>query len=134
MPRKKPFVPEITQLTPVLMVSDVDKTADFYCDLLGFERGASVETDGKVTFLILSSGSAELMLQSDKSMAGELPKVFAKRPVATTILYMDVDDVERLYEALQDKVEILKPLHYADHGQQLFYLRDPNGYVLGFAQ
>jgi catechol 2,3-dioxygenase-like lactoylglutathione lyase family enzyme len=115
------------------MVNDVERTAAFYVDVLGFDRGVDVKTDGETAFVVLVQGSIEIMLQSAASLNRELPGVFGKRPTATGLLYIDVDDVEALHEAVKGKVEIIKPLHVAEHGETVFYLRDPNGYVLGFA-
>jgi len=129
-----PAAPEISQLTPVLMVPNVEKTAAFYTTCLGFERGAEVTTDGETTFLILENGAVELMLQATSSLHAELPDAFPKRPQASALLYMDVDDIRSLYASLEEKAEIVKPLHRAPHGEWVFYARDPNGYILGFAE
>jgi uncharacterized glyoxalase superfamily protein PhnB len=39
-----------------------------------------------------------------------------------------------MYENLKDKVTVVKELHTTWYGMQEFYVKDCNGYILGFSQ
>ena len=47
---------------------------------------------------------------------------------------MQVIGLEELFEKIKDEVEIVKGLHEAFYGMKEFYVRDKNGYMLGFAE
>ncbi len=132
------------KITTNLMVDDVKATLAFYERALGFRfvMGVPEGSQQVVTtcddntplgFVILRRDEVELMLQSQKSLAGELPE-FQKRPVGGAVtLYTQVASAKELYEQIKGRVAILKDLHTTFYGAEEFYLRDGNGYVLTFA-
>ncbi len=132
------------KITTNLMVADVNKALDFYRQILGFslvmgvpEGSQQIVTahDGSTPlgFAILQRDEVELMLQSQQSLAAELPE-FRKRSVGGAItLYVQVASARELYEQIKDRATIVKDLHTTFYGAQEFYIRDGNGYVLTFA-
>jgi len=132
------------KITTNLMVVDVNETLDFYEKVLGFRLVMGVpegsqqivttrDQDTALGFAILKRDEVELMLQSQKSLCGELPE-FQKRPVGGAItLYIQVASARELYEKIKDRVAILKDLHTTFYGAEEFYIRDGSGYVLTFA-
>jgi len=132
------------KITTNLMVVDVNETLDFYEKVLGFRLVMGVpegsqqivttrDQDTALGFAILKRDEVELMLESQKSLCGELPE-FQKRPVGGAItLYIQVASARELYEKIKDRVAILKDLHTTFYGAEEFYIRDGSGYVLTFA-
>ncbi len=132
------------KITVNLMVGNVNETLDFYEKVLGFALVMGVPEDSQqilttragdtpLGFAIIKRDEVELMLQSHKSLAGELPE-FRKRPVGGAItLYFQVANARELYERIQGQVTILKDLHTTFYGAEEFYIRDSNGFVLTFA-
>jgi uncharacterized glyoxalase superfamily protein PhnB len=132
------------KITTNLMVGNVNEALAFYEGVLGFRLVMGVpegsrqivttcDGDTPLGFAILQRDEVELMLQSQKSLAGELPE-FKKRPVGGAItLYIQVASARELYEQIKDRVTILKDLHMTFYGAEEFYIRDGNGYVLTFA-
>jgi hypothetical protein len=51
-------------------------------------------------------------------------------------VYLRVEGIRELYDSLSQRaaVTIIQPLHLQEYGQQEFEVRDPNGYVIVFAQ
>ncbi len=133
-----------SKITANLMVGNVNETLDFYEKVLGFALVMGVPEDSQqivtsrdghtpLGFAILKRDEAELMLQSQKSLAGELPE-FRKRSVGGAItLYCQVANARELHEQIKGQVTILRDLHTTFYGAEEFYLRDNNGYVLTFA-
>ncbi len=133
-----------SKITANLMVGNVNETLDFYEKVLGFSLVMGVPEDSQqivtaragdtpLGFAIIKRDEVELMLQSQKSLAGELPE-FRKRPVGGAVtLYIQVANARELYERIKGQVTILKDLHTTFYGAEEFYLRDGNGYVLTFA-
>lgn len=132
------------KVTTNLMVGDVNEALDFYEGILGFRLVMAVpegsqqivttrEGDTPLGFVIIKRDEVELMLQSQRSLSGELPE-FGNRPVGGAItLYVQVANARQLYECLKGKVTLLKDLHTTFYGVDEFYIRDCNGYVLTFA-
>jgi len=123
-----------TKLTPNLMVPDVDEATEYYRKL-GFSRVVRVPTEGGVAeFAILVAGSVELMLQSRASIAEDLPPVESQPYGGGCIIYLEVDDIKGLHDSLAGQVDVVVPLRETFYGSTEFYLRDPYGYTIGFAQ
>ncbi len=117
----------LTGIWPILEARDVAATLDLYCKWLGFERVDSAEEEASGIFG-LRSGSVILAFVQTRREAGE--------PLGTGLrLYFDVDDVEAHYaRARAGGVEIVAPLADKPYRMREYSMRDPNGYVLTFAQ
>lgn len=132
------------KVTTNIMVDNVNETLGFYERVLGFAMVMAVPEDSQdavterdastpLGFALVTCDEVQLMFQSRKSLAAELPQ-FADCPLGGSItLYVEVADTRELYEKIKDKVTILKDLHTTFYGMQEFCVRDCNGYVLTFA-
>lgn len=122
------------KITPNIMVEDVNKTVEFYRNVLSFEVLATVPETGQFDWAMLKRDGVEIMFQSRPSLSGELP-VFTDMPIAASLtLYTDVEDIVALYNAVKDKVTVVQDMHKTFYGAQEFAIRDINGYILNFAQ
>lgn len=122
------------KLTPNLMVESIEEALEFYRDVLGFNVVHTVPGDDSLNFAILNHGNVELMLQARKSMREDVPQVAELEGSPPLILYLDVDGIEELHDRIQDKVEVLLPMRKTFYGMNEFYVRDPFGFFLGFAE
>jgi uncharacterized glyoxalase superfamily protein PhnB len=52
---------------------------------------------------------------------------------ASASLYMRIDDVDGFYEKISSGVEMVKDIDTTWYGMREFYIKDCNGYILGFA-
>lgn len=127
-------------LAPNLMVADVNKTAEFYQQVFGFQVIEKVpdmaEPDsGKWQFAILHLGGVTIMLQNQRTLIEDIPS-FANQPIGGTMtLYIDVEDVRSLFEKVKSHVTLFKEgLYETFYGTTEFTMVDPNGYILTFAQ
>lgn len=132
------------KLTCNMMVEDVKQTARFYRDVLEFafvggvpensQTGVTdLDTDRPLAFALMQHGDVQVMLQSRASLTAELP-IPADQPVGGSIvLYIELSEVKRLYDKLRGKVSVLSDLHATFYGKEEFYIKDCNGYILGFA-
>ena len=122
-----------SKLTPNLMVPDVKKAAEFY-ESLGFTTVATFPEEGNPSFAILVDGPVELMLQSGESLAVDIPSAGEREIGSSIVLYLDVDDIEALHAAVAGRADIVVPMRDTFYGMREFYITDPHGYVIGFAQ
>ena len=125
---------QMKNLTPNLMVENVNQTVDFYKNVLGFDVIATVPETGQFNWAMLKQGGVEMQFQQRASLTEELP-IFKDRPVGGTLtLYIGVEGVKELHERLKDKVTIVQAMHSTFYGTQEFAIQDINGFVISFAE
>jgi len=122
------------KLTPNLMVTDVNKTVDFYKDVLDFEVVMTAPASGVFKWALMKNGTVEFMFQSQESMVDELSVLKHQKIGGTFTLYIDVQDIKALYEKINKKVTVVQDFHATPYGTQEFAIQDVNGYILAFAQ
>jgi len=133
------------KLAPNLMVEDVNRTVEFYSDVLGFEFVMGVieelqeimtscQKDRLLDYAMMKCGDVEIMFQGKRSLTEALPVLKDKEIGGTLTLYMEIEGVHALYARIKDKVTVVKDLHTTFYGMQEFYVLDCNGYVLTFAE
>jgi catechol 2,3-dioxygenase-like lactoylglutathione lyase family enzyme len=119
-------MPDFKRIVPVLKVSDMQKSVDFYTGVLGFSVIWRAENDGGGENCMLQAGAADLLL-STGSHLGDTPQF-------TGTLYFNMVGVQEFFERVKSQVEIVWPLETMDYGQREFGIRDCNGYTLVFAE
>lgn len=133
------------KMTTNLMVEDVNRTVDFYSNVLGFEFVMGVlkgsqdiivawKNDEELNYAMMRSGDVDIMFQSEGSMKEDIPGFSAGQIGGSLTLYIEVDDIEDLYSNIRENVNVVKELECTFYGMQEFYIKDCNGYVLGFAE
>jgi len=121
-------------LTPNLIVEEMDKTVEFYRDVLGFEVLMTAPEKDPFDWAMMKKGNVAIMFQTRQSLGDEMP-AFREMPVGGSFtLYIDVDNVEGLYEAIKEKAAVEKALFDTFYGTREFVIRDCNGYMMVFAE
>jgi uncharacterized glyoxalase superfamily protein PhnB len=107
----------------VLSTEDVARSVKFYVEQLGFT--CTLQLDG---FARVRLGAADIMLA--------LPNAHVpwQGPRFTGSIYLDVDNVDQLWEHLKTRARIVYPIETMEYGVREFGLLDDNGYQLSFAQ
>jgi len=124
-------MPAFNSITPCFAVADIGATILWYQEKLGFRSDPFPESEPYV-FAILSLDHVEIMLQRVEGY--EKPDLYARRSGGVWDAYIRIKDVAELYEAVKDEVTIIKPLRKQPYGAWEFEVKDPNGYVLVFAE
>ena len=83
---------------------------------------------------MLKSGEIEIAFQRLDTFQNDIH--FARnQPIGASVsFYMDVDNIEDLYNRLKSENLEMTELKTTWYGVLEFYLKDLNGYILGFAQ
>lgn len=125
---------EIKKLTPNLIVSSVEQSLAFYCDVLGFTRTGTVPEESPYVFGMVQSGPVEIFFNAQGPAVEEYP-AFAGKPIGGTLtLYMEVSGVKKIYDDLKGRVKVTMPLEKKFYGVTEFAFEDPDGYVITFAE
>ena len=120
-------------VTPVFLVGDIESTMRWYQGTLGFEADVFPNAP-PYAFCILRKDDVVIFLQQLTGF--QKPDLYDQRAGGVWSAYLRTEGVHRLYESLKDRedVSVIRPLHRQPYGQTEFEVRDPNGYVLVFAE
>lgn len=136
---------KICKISPNFEVTDIKKTTAFYTENLGFNLIMAVpeSQDGidqtflenkEYVYALVQRDNVEFMFQRSDTFKNDV--VFSKGLAigATVSFYMEIEGINEFYLALKHKNLQLTELKTTWYGMQEFYLKDLNGYILGFAE
>lgn len=125
----------LKNLIPLLNVSDIEASLDFYRDALGFQVVSNPQAVKEWRWATIRSGWTELMLSQTGSGPGLSsspdPRANTNWP---TIFYFYPDDVARLYAQVVARGYQPSPLIDTVYGMREFSLPDPDGHLLSFGE
>lgn len=133
------------KLSPNLMVKDVKETVNFYKDNLNFEVIMAVpesqneilteiSEDKKIVYALVKNKNVEIMFQEEENLKKDLTVFNNSQIGASVSFYIEIENVKDFYNQVKEKVEVVKELSTTWYGQKEFYIRENNGYILGFAE
>ncbi|WP_205511916.1 hypothetical protein [Longitalea arenae] len=136
---------QITKLTPNFEVKDVIETVAYYESLLGFKLvmcvpesqdgiEQSFAEDKSYVYAMMQKDNVEIFFQRSDSFREDV--VFAQGlPIGASVsFYMDVKGIKEFHQKMKEKSLQITDLKTAWYGMHEFYLKDLNGYILGFAE
>jgi predicted enzyme related to lactoylglutathione lyase len=120
----------LTGVSPVLLVSGLDRSVAYYRDLLGFECELHGEPPD---FAVAIRDDAILLLSQAPDGARLVPNWHVVEKMWN--VYIRVDDVDAIYAEVQKRG---CPIDYSisdkPHGFREFGVTDPDGYDIAFGQ
>ncbi len=126
---------KLKHLVPMLNVSNIEKSLEFYNKALSFELISPKESVSEWRWATIKSGDIELMLAECES-APELAKNTDphKQTNWPAIYYFYPDDVAYLYKHVRQCGYETTPLETTFYGMTEFSLQDPDGHMLSFGE
>ena len=126
--------PLLKNLTPVLVVDQVEAGIGFWIDRFGFKAANEVPgPDGKLIFASVRKDGLELMYQTRASVVAERPEQAAELAGHSIALFITVEDLDQVERAVSG-APVVKPRHKTFYGSTELYVREPGGNIVGFAQ
>ncbi len=133
------------KLTPNFEVQNIRETIEFYRSTLGFslimavpETQDGIEqslTDGKeYVYALMGKDNVEMMFQRTDSFKEDVLLAKGLSMGASVSFYMEISGIESFYDQIRSKGLNPTELKTAWYGMREFYLKDNNGYILGFSQ
>ena len=123
------------KLIPELSVSDINKTREFYVDVLGFKICYKRPED---KFIFVEKDGNQIMLEqiNDKWNVGKMEYPFGRG----INFEMTISDVDAVYERIEKAgIKLFRKMEVKDYEcgnetvhQKQFLIQDPDGYLLRF--
>jgi uncharacterized glyoxalase superfamily protein PhnB len=123
--------PEFCAAIPCFSVADVGETTRWYQATFGFLIDTFPE-DEPYLFALMFREGVEIIVQRIENY--QKPDIYHLRSVGVWDAYIRTEGVRELYEAIREKVTIVKPLREQRYGAWEFEVKDPNGYILVFSE
>jgi catechol 2,3-dioxygenase-like lactoylglutathione lyase family enzyme len=115
---------------PVFLVDDVNATAAWYREQLGFETAGIFPPTGPAAWASLQRDGAEIMLQRLRGYRKD--DVYERRDGGVWDAYIRLTGVATFYKTVKGKPFVKKTLEREPYGDWDFEIVDRNGYVLVF--
>lgn len=119
-------MPNLKQAIPFFMVTNMDRSLDFYINGLGFEKKLDWRPEGSIEWCLLDREGVSIMLQVYRK--DFTPK--EKLGHGVSICIVCVDALALYGEFLGKGVKINEP--FVGNNMWVVELKDPDGYVLNF--
>ena len=126
-------------VTPNLVVSDLDRSLAFYRDVLGFTVVTTVPDQASpgagepLVFAWMQRDTVNVFLNSEG--AAKMKTSAGSGMLFITLEAADVaSGVDALFAAVKDRAPVEMPLTDQFYGMREFTITDPDGYVVIFAQ
>lgn len=117
----------IKSMSPQLLVSDLNRSIEFYTSKLGFKE--SFRYEGFYSGIIKDGYSIHLKLAKPSIEERE-----NRRNNEHLDITFSVEDIEDLYEDFLNKsIEVIQTLRDMPYGKE-FYITDPDGYIIAFLE
>jgi catechol 2,3-dioxygenase-like lactoylglutathione lyase family enzyme len=126
----RPATIRLHSAVPAFLVPDVNATAKWYAEHLGFETAGIFPRQGPASWASLQRDGAEIMLQRLEGY--EKPDLYRRRDGGVWNAYIRMRGVHALYATVRDRPFIRMPLARQPYGDWEFEVVDLNGYVLVF--
>lgn len=123
----------LKRATPVMVVEAIEPCLEFWVERLAFEKKAEVPHGERLGFVILEKDDVQVMLQSQASLADDLPRLAKAAAGTASALFVEVDDIDAVERAL-DGAEIVQPRRKTFYGATEISVREPGGHFVTFAQ
>jgi predicted enzyme related to lactoylglutathione lyase len=123
-------VATLTGISPVLLMSDVERTVEYYRDRLGFRCEVYGEPPN---FVVASRDGATILL----ALCEEPERIVPNWRIVDNVwnAYIRVDDADAVYAEVQERgAGIDYTIYDAPHGFREFGVQDPDGHDIAFGQ
>ena len=131
---------KFTDVTPNLVVSDIDRSLAFYRDVLGFSVFATVPEAAPFVFAWMQRDGVNVFLNTVGSVKDEHPELAARTLGGTATLYLMIEadspaeGIDELFDLVKSKARVIMPMKDQFYGMREFGIEDPDGYVIFAAQ
>jgi uncharacterized glyoxalase superfamily protein PhnB len=118
------------KLEPLLYVTDLRASVEFYWHLLQFKFGEYYPDPLHPTYASIMIGVQKLRLVQD---GRRIPSFHKHGPCGSGVqLYVQIPNVDDMYNRIKGKVQIAEEIEDKAWGDREFTICDPDGYLISF--
>jgi len=126
---------KFNNLTPNLVVHNVEASLNFYRSVLGFQPGFTVPDQPPYVFGSVTSGAVEIFFNDHKAVAEDYPALGAKPIGGSLTLFIEVEGIAEVLAAVQKNgAKITMPLKDQFYGMREFAFEAPEGWIVTIAE
>lgn len=131
---------KFANVTPNLIVADIDRSIAFYRDVLGFSIQATVPEKAPFVFAWMQRDGISVFLNTLGSVKDDHPGLAARPIGGTNTMYMAIEadaaetGVDELFGTVSPLARVMMPLTTQFYGMREFGIEDPDGYVIFLGQ
>ena len=124
---------QIISFSPNLMVKNVNKSIDFYCNILGFTLIQTMPENGEPEWGMVKKDDFFIMFQKEESIKSEYPELNDLNPGGALTFYIKISNIQKFYEEISTQINISHKMHKTFYGADEFAITDPDGFILVFS-
>lgn len=131
---------KLQDVTPNLVVADIERSSVFYRDVLGFSVVTTVPDAPPFVFVWVKRDDVNVFLNAQSGLGEDLPELARRAIGGTNTLFMTIEaesaaaGIDALFGTTEGRAKVVMPLKNQFYGMREFGIEDPDGYVIVFAQ
>ncbi|MHA2202507.1 MAG: VOC family protein [Candidatus Hodarchaeales archaeon] len=119
------------KLEPMIYTNNIEKSIEFYRDILEFEIVEFYPKAEKPTWVCIRIGNDRFSI--GKTFSDINHKLHPRGIDGSGVqFYIQVPNVDKLYEKYRNKVELIDDIENKAWGDREFTFKDPDGYLISF--
>ena len=124
---------KIISLSPNLMVKNVNKSIEFYCNILGFSLIQTVPENGEPDWGMIEKDGLFIMFQKEESIKQEYPELNSQNSGGALTFYIKISNIQEFYNEIRSHMNVSHEMHKTFYGADEFAITDPDGFILVFS-
>ena len=124
---------KIASFSPNLMVKNVNKSIEFYCNILGFSLIQTVPENGEPDWGMIEKDGLFIMFQKEESIKQEYPELNSQNSGGALTFYIKISNIKEFYDKVSIQTDISHEMHKTFYGADEFAITDPDGFILVFS-
>ena len=125
---------KIASLSPNLMVKNVNKSIEFYCNILGFSLIQTVPENGEPDWGMIEKDGLFIMFQKEESIKQEYPELNSQNSGGALTFYIKISNIQEFYNEIRSHMNVSHEMHNTFYGADEFAITDPDGFILVFSE
>lgn len=122
-------------LAPMFLVDDVDKVIEWYKEVFNAKINATDPENPPYEWVSLLIGDVEIMFaKKESAIRWYSQNVAINKSISNFIAYIYVKNIDKLYQKIKEKTEIIMEPVSQWYGMKEFAIKDPFGIVIVFAE
>mgnify|MGYP001121368484 CR=1 FL=1 len=122
----------ILSLTNIVYVKNINKSIEFYTEVLGFSLKSTIKDTIGIHCANLNLRSINLQIQTIRNDTLEVPVSINKNQKSLTQLLFQVNDIKVMYEKIKNESIVLNKIYETTEGNLIFDIKDPDDYTISF--